>query len=45
LESSARQKNCHEDFRKAEKIVLLCRLFLLMDIFSDSSETAYRPAV
>jgi hypothetical protein len=39
------RKNFGEDFRRAGKIVLVCRLFLLMDIFLGSSETAYRPAV
>jgi hypothetical protein len=45
LECCTREKNSGEDFRKAGKIVLVCRLFLLMDIFSGSSETADRPAV
>jgi hypothetical protein len=39
------RKNSSEDFRRAGKIVLVCRLFLLMDIFLGSSETAHRPAV
>jgi hypothetical protein len=33
------------DFRRAGKIVLVCRLFLLMDIFLCSSKTACREAV
>jgi hypothetical protein len=45
LESRSREKTCREDFRKAGKIVLVCRLFLLMDIFFGSSETAHRLAV
>jgi hypothetical protein len=45
LKSRTQEKTLVNDFRKAGKIVLVCRLFLLMDIFSGSSETADRPAV
>jgi hypothetical protein len=45
LECGTEKKKSGEDFRRAGGIVLVCRLFLLMDILSDSSETACRTAV
>jgi hypothetical protein len=43
--NAAPEKKLGEDFRRVGKIVLVCRLFLLMDIFLGSSQTADRPAV
>jgi hypothetical protein len=45
FESCAREKMLPNDFHTAGTIVLVCRLFLLMDNFFGSSETAYRQAV